>query len=66
MTLNMMFAPTLVKEKRPVTYAQNEAMHASLKNYLGAGTSQDVYSKMMLESLSNSKAQRSGSYTEGF
>jgi uncharacterized protein (TIGR02594 family) len=52
------FPPTLVKEKRPVTYAQNEAMHASLKNYLGAGTSQDVYSKMMLESLSNSKAQK--------
>ena len=52
------FPPTLVKEKRPVTYTQNEAMHASLKNYLGAGTSQDVYSKMMLESLSNSKAQK--------
>tara|TARA_R110002153_G_scaffold219141_1_gene371563 strand:- start:3184 stop:5994 length:2811 start_codon:yes stop_codon:yes gene_type:complete len=50
--------PTLVKEKRPVTYTQNEAMHASLKNYLGAGTPQDVYGKMMLESLSNSKAQK--------
>ena len=52
------FPPTLVKEKRPVTYTQNEAMHASLKNYLGAGTPQDVYGKMMLESLSNSKAQK--------
>ena len=52
------FPPALVKEKRPVTYTQNEAMHASLKNYLGAGTPQDVYGKMMLESLSNSKAQK--------
>jgi hypothetical protein len=61
-----MLEPTLVKEKRPVTYTQNEAMHASLKNYLGAGTSQDVYSKMMLESLSNSKAQRTARTQRAF
>ena len=58
--------PTLVKEKKPVIYTQGDSMHESLKNYLGVGTSQDVYGKMMMESLSNSKAQKSARQQRAF